>query len=275
MSQITEREFLTGQMYANQDPLAVRIHTHELYTQPPLDFNDWILAHAPWRGDETVLDIGCGSGAYIAPLCARLQRGGRLISGDLSLGMLRDVAAQTPPANVGLLNANVMHLPLPDACCDVALANHMLYHVPDIELALAQIRRVLRPGGRLLAATNAQDSLEEFFEQMRQACQTLGHAITLPPLPARTRFSLENGAPWLKAVFAHVERRTVYSDLVFPDAAPAVAYINSLRPVYAGQLPADLSWERLLAQVQRQIEDKIAAHGAFRVAKTTGVFIAC
>lgn len=270
----TDRKFLTTQMYANDDPLSVRIRTHELYTQPQVDFNAWVLDHIPWRGDEAVLDIGCGAGSYAEPVCSRLSQRGRLISGDLSMGMLQDVAAKPLPGGVILLNADVAHLPLPDACCDVALANHMLYHVPDIERAMVEIRRVLRPGGHLIAATNASDSMETFFDEVTAASQALGYPFEIPVSPLRVRFTLESGAASIEPFFERVERYILESALVFPKAAPALAYINSTRPVYEPQLPQGLTWEALMEQAERQIDAQVVAQGTYRVSKTTGVFVA-
>jgi SAM-dependent methyltransferase len=268
-----DQQSLSAQMYATEEPLVVRIRTHELYTQPQVDFTAWVLDHVPWRGDERVLDIGCGSGAYIEPVCQRLVKGGRLIAGDVSSGMLRDVASKPLPACAAILNADAMRFPLPDGCCDVVLANHMLYHVPHIEGAVAEIHRVLRPGGCLVAATNARDSMETFNTEMVEACHALGHSIDLPPSPA-LRFTLEDGRASLKPCFPDVERDIIESALVFSEAAPPVAYIDSMRHRYAPRLPDGLTWETLIEQVERQIRSRIAAQGEYRVAKTTGVFVA-
>ena len=110
--QYTDREHLTSRMYASKEPLAVRIETHKLYTRPKMDFVAWVLDHVSWRGNETVLDIGCGAGFYVEPLHHRLKHGGRLLLGDLSFGMLQDVVASSPLAE-NLFNGDAMHLPLP------------------------------------------------------------------------------------------------------------------------------------------------------------------
>jgi SAM-dependent methyltransferase len=269
----TNGEFLDKQMYGTDQGLAVRQRTHERYTQPQLDFVAWVVERISWRGDETVLDMGCGSGAYVGPVCARLTRGGRLLSADLSLDLLRDARSKfTGPPR--LINANAMSIPLPDACCDVVLANHMLFDVPLMERALAEMRRVLRRGGRLLAATNACDSMETFFTEMLTAAQALGHNWEIQLSPIRTRFALENGGAIIEPFFPGVTRDIVESCLVFPQAAPAVDYINSLRHVHAPRLPPGLEWEALIRQVARQIEAQVAQQGGYRVSKTTGVFVA-
>ena len=261
-------------MYTTAEPLTVRVRTHELYTQPKVDFIAWVLEHVPWRGDEQVLDIGCGAGVYIDPICQRLNRGGHLWAGDLSWGMLRDVADRPLPAHVALLNADAMRLPLPNECCDVVLANHMLYHVPQVERAIVEIHRVLRPGGHLLTATNARDSMQVFFTEITEASRVLGYPLEIPPVPARVRFTLENGGAFLRPRFPDASQDILKSALVFSGPAPPVAYINSLRHTYAPQLPEGLTWEMLIEQVEQQIRSTIAERGEYRVPKTAGVFIA-
>ncbi len=271
---ITDRKFLSTQMYSTDEALAVRRHTHKRYTQPQLDFIAWIVERISWRGDETVLDIGCGDGAYVEPVCARLTGEGRLLSADLSLGMLRDLNAKTLAGQPRMFNADAMSIPLPDACCDVVLANHMMFHVPLMEQALAEFHRVLRQGGHLLAATNARNSMETFVTEMLTAAQALGHDWEIPLAPAIRRFVLENGGAIIEPIFPNVKQDIVESYLAFSQAAPAVDYIHSLRHVYTPQLPQGLEWEALIQQVARQIEAQVAQQGEYRVPKATGVFVA-
>ena len=145
--------------------------------------------------------------------------------------MLRDLASRSLPENVTLVNADVLSLPLPDACYDVVLANHMLYEIEPIDRALVEIKRVLRPGGCLVAATNARHSMRAFFNEMMAASRALGYIMEIPPAPTQTCFTLENGRSWLAPHFPRLERHVLKSCLVFPTASlaakPAVAYVNS------------------------------------------------
>jgi ubiquinone/menaquinone biosynthesis C-methylase UbiE len=270
----TDQEHLTTQMYADDQPLEVRIRIHELYTRPEMDFAAWVLDHVRWRGDETVLDIGCGSGLYFEPLCERLTRGGRLLCGDLSLGMLRDAAARVILPLVSLFNGDAMHLPLPNCSCDVVLANHMLYHVPQIERAVAEVHRVLRPGGRLLAATNARDSMRGFLDLVETALRTLGYRLEIPDSPVITRFNLDNGRPFIESLFPNVQMHQFQAALVFPAVEPIIAYVNSMSHTLSRLLPDGLAWEQVLAAIAEQVASTIRRQGEYPVSKTTGVFAA-
>jgi len=156
----------------------------------------------------------------------------------------------------------------------VILANHMLYHVPDIQAAGNEINRSLRSGGYLIAATNGQKSMLRFLDEIRAACQNLGFELEIPPSPARINFTLENGADFLSPVFPDVKLYKFESSLVFSDAKPVVAYINSIQTLYKSQFPPELPWEAMLGQVERQVLAEIRTAGKYRVDKTTGIFIA-
>ncbi|HSK33882.1 MAG TPA: methyltransferase domain-containing protein [Propionicimonas sp.] len=99
------------------------------------------------QADETLLDVGTGAGAVAA---AVHRRGCAVIAVDPEADMLELAGVAAPGA--ALVRAALPFLPLPDASVDVVVANFVLNHVPDAGAAMAELRRVLRPGGRLGAS---------------------------------------------------------------------------------------------------------------------------
>lgn len=139
-----------------------------------------VLAGAPRR----VLEVGCGRGE----LAERLVHAGlEVVAGDQSERMVELTRARGVDACV----ADVQDLPFPDGAFDVAVANFMLYHVPDVDRALAELRRV---GGKLVAATNGVDQLKELWE-------LVGRDVS----DRRRLFMRETGADFLARHFANVE----------------------------------------------------------------------
>jgi SAM-dependent methyltransferase len=90
------------------------------------------------------LDAGTGAGAFARAL---RDRGARVLATDVSLAMLRYGAAQRAPAVAGDITA----LPLVRGCVHLAVAGFVLSHVDDPAAALAELGRVVRPGGQVLA----------------------------------------------------------------------------------------------------------------------------
>lgn len=276
MSQIspdlyTDRQHLTTAAYGDSANLMARVQIYD-YQQPPIDLAGWALAQVPWRGDEQVVDVGCGPGLYLRRLAER--QGLRLIGVDLSRGMLADLErgwdVRLPKPR--LLVADAQALPLPGASCDVALAMHMLYHVPDMARAARELRRVLRPGGVLLAVTNAEDHTRELHDVYNVALSRIAGQPAAQPKFSH-RFTLENGADLLRTAFQEVERRDVMSMLVVPEAEPVLCYFASTRATREPALPHDVTWDVITSVVERLVVERIAEDGAFHIRTHTGVFV--
>jgi arsenite methyltransferase len=103
-------------------------------------------------GGETVLDLACGQGTHTRRLAAAAGPAGLVVGADLSAPMLRRAARAVPAENTVFVRADAMDLPLRDGTVDALCCSLCLHLVPDLDTALAQIARVLRPGGRLAVA---------------------------------------------------------------------------------------------------------------------------
>ncbi|MGH7860183.1 MAG: class I SAM-dependent methyltransferase, partial [Candidatus Binatia bacterium] len=227
---------------------------------------DWALDRIPWDGVERVVDAGCGNGAYFGLLRRRIGTEGTILGCDLSQGMI--VSARHDGAVLAV--GDVQELPLPGSWADVVLSMHMLYHAPDVSRAVREVRRVLRPGGTLLAATNAGDHQGELDEAFRRVARIEG----ADPLRVSIgRFSLENGESILRSGFDDIYRVDLPTTLEVPDVDALVAYIDSTRSWREGLLPADLSWDECLARFGAFAEAEIARQGTFRITAHAGVFV--
>ncbi|HEV2369992.1 MAG TPA: class I SAM-dependent methyltransferase, partial [Acidimicrobiales bacterium] len=108
------------------------------------------------QAGERVLDLGCGGGRHAFE---SYRRGARVVPVDMSDGELKDVAAvlaameeagETAPGAVGTpVNGDAVHLPFPDASFDRIIAAEVLEHIPADTAAMAELARVLRPGGTM------------------------------------------------------------------------------------------------------------------------------
>lgn len=100
---------------------------------------------------QRLVDIGCGPGFYVAQLAATVGPAGHVTGVDPSDAMLAAAAARTAGlANVTLLSGEALSVPIEDGSVDGALSVQVLEYVPDVSDALLEVRRVLRPGGRVV-----------------------------------------------------------------------------------------------------------------------------
>jgi SAM-dependent methyltransferase len=176
-------------------------------------------------GMPDVLEVGCGTGAFAARLVEELP-GLALLAVDTSFRMVELTRERGVPAQV----QDVQQLLAPDASYDVVLAYSMLYHVPDLDRGLAEVRRVLRPGGRFVAVTVG----DEHTADLRRDAG--GEAVHLT-------FSRENGEEALLRHFDTVGRTDLETRAHFADRAAAMAYLDSSNEDVPWSLPED-GWPR-------------------------------
>jgi len=118
------------------------------------DFYD-VARRLDLLGGDTVLDLACGPGTLTRHLADGVGPGGLVVGADLSPAMLTRAARAVTADNTVFVRADAMSLPLRDAVVDAVSCSLCLHLVPDLDTALIEIARVLRPGGRLAAAVPA------------------------------------------------------------------------------------------------------------------------
>jgi ubiquinone/menaquinone biosynthesis C-methylase UbiE len=166
------------------------INIHNAYYERPAT-----LALAGDVAGRQILDAGCGSG----PLSAALRDRGAIVSGfDKSAAMLRLARKRLGP-DTDLRVTDLGHpLPYPDAAFDDVVASLVLHYLEDWTAPLAELRRVLRPGGRLIASVNhpilghplvrPDADYWATYEWSYPVCTSSGHSYVLAnwhrPLPA-------------------------------------------------------------------------------------------
>ena len=190
---------------------------------------------------KRVLEVGCGTGWF----AARVQRelGVEVVAIDQSDRMVELARAEGVDARVG----DVQALPFADSEFDCAAANWMLYHVPDLDRGVAELARVLRPGGRLVAITNGKDHLLELWRLVGAEDSRLSRDFA---------FGAENGEEILSRHFQQVEVRDAGGTVTITNRDAVTRYVGSME-----------AWKYLV--------DRVPEHVApFTARRSNVVFIA-
>jgi SAM-dependent methyltransferase len=198
---------LVRRQYETEAGLAVRREAQLRFREGP-DAFDEAFAAVEEATPTRVLEVGCGMGQFAERVAN--ETSADVVATDLSPRMVELARGRGLEARV----ADVEALPFGDGEFDCAVANAMLYHVGNLDRALAELSRVLEPGGRLVATTLGAGHMSELWELV---------GFRLPERP----FSRENGEEHLRRRFAHVERRDVDAMLIFPNGAAARRYVES------------------------------------------------
>jgi SAM-dependent methyltransferase len=143
-------------------PAAQRLYSDEELGVLPPSAVDWALGvgnpvrHADLQPGEIVLDVGCGAGIDTILAARAVGPTGRAIGLDLLEEMCERARGHAQEAGVAewteFVRGEMEDIPLPDASVDVVISNGVINLSPRKSRVLAEIRRVLRPGGRLSVA---------------------------------------------------------------------------------------------------------------------------
>lgn len=241
------------EQYRDSSSFRARVDLHARYSTNPVAWPEWIGGLLPLDECSSVLDVGCGPGYLWRS--RSLPPHTRIVATDLSFGMVSEARAQIITQRFAFATADAQTLPFADASFDLVVANHMLYHVPDLPAALREFVRVLRPGGRLLAATNGR----AHFKELRE---TLGIEWRYVDM-----FGLDNAAERLAPYFTDVVVERHPDSLMVPEVEPVMDYVRSMSTFWKPDAAR-------AAELRRVIEEAIATEGAYRISKDGGAVIA-
>lgn len=262
MEDMNRPEHVKGQ-YRDDANLSTRIKLHRKYSTSAVDFSTWLFAQYEFPAAARVLELGCGNAWQWEEHLRLLPRDCLLVLSDLSMGMA-EIAQKKFGAYPFVLaqRADIQDIPFPDGSFEVVIANHMLYHVPDLERALAEVRRVLKPGGRFYAATNGSGGMQA---HLHAALKEFNPA--LDAFDGTPSFCLQNGADLLRRHFGSVERRDFEDSLRVTRTQDLIDWLRSTITL-SGLSPHDFDGLFEYFEAIRQRE------GAIRIPKESGLFIA-
>ena len=255
------------QQYQTSANLNARIRLHAHFSTNSYGWLPWVFDQIEAPAQAQLLEIGCGPATLWVENRQRMPADWQITLTDQSAGMVQQAQTNLATSNQSFRYAQMdaQAVDFADASFDIVIANHMLYHVPDLPRALGEIRRVLKPGGRVYAATNGSDHMIELLTLIRH------YAPTLDYRSPEINFSLENGAEKLSPWFQPVELRYYEDGLAVTDANALLDYIFSMGSFTQIGLSDDTAQRAaLIAYVQQQMA---AQHDVLHIQKATGLFI--
>ncbi len=255
-----DQDYLLNEQYKDASNLNARIALHQRFSTNTENWYHWLFDHFNIPVGGHILELGSGSALLWKENLERIPADWQIRLSDLLAGMLGEASKNVGGATAFTSEVvDAQAIPFDAETFDAVIANHMLYHVPDQARALAEIRRVLKPGGRFYAATNGEGHLREID----------GFIMKVAPAAAdgsiASSFTLENGSELLSQQFSHVELYRFEDSLRITEVEPLIAYIRSTR---VGASLVNDQWDEL----RSLLEQEMARHGAIFVTKSTGLF---
>ena len=244
--------------YSTSNGLNTRIAFHDMYSTNKYGYGNWILSNYEISEGAKVLEVGCGTANMWVGHDDLIAKCKLLTLTDMSKGMLSTARENIGERkNVAYALADIQDIPFEDDSFDAVIANSMLYHVPNIECGIREVRRVLRNEGVFYCATygenNFTDVLADWFELDGESFRP------------NHNFTMQNGEQKLKEAFTNVEANFYEDSLHITNIDDLTDYLRSLVSFKAIiDLPSDRIHEILMRH---------SCNGTIELPKEYGMFV--
>ncbi|MCW8060501.1 class I SAM-dependent methyltransferase [Agrobacterium tumefaciens] len=252
-----------AKQYSDSQKLAARARLNSQYTIAETGWFPWIARQLPLSAGDHVLDIGCGPGWFWEAAAGDFPAKLALTLSDLSAGMVQEAVARCRPLPFGAITgrqADATALPFEDNCFDAVIAMHMLYHLPAPSKGIAEMYRVLKPGGFLAVTTNGAGNMGELY--------ALTTVFGSPPVdPSGAAFGYDNAERIMQGQFGNVALTQHPARLRVTDPEDVFLALTSYPP-------GDAADEVQLTEFRHAITAAFqAGNGVLEIGKESGLFI--
>lgn len=259
--------YLKETQYKDSSNLDARAELHRRFSTAVFNWHEWAFEQLNIQPNSRILECGCGPGWLWRENLERIPAGCSITLTDLSAGMVAEAESAITEAEAALADsdhdftfkiANIEELPFADGEFDIIVGNHMLYHVPDLDKGLGEVRRVLAENGRFHTATNGATHMQE-LRALRDMAQTVRWNLS---------FRLENGRELLAPHFNDIRLDLFEDSLEVTEVEPLMNYILSMKQADSAD------WEEGVRQARQEVERVIGENGRFHITKSSGLFSA-
>ena len=212
---------IVAKQYESGKNLSTRISIHEKYSVNKLGFNNWIFNQYELRDGIRVLELGCGAGVIWKDNIDKLPEDISLILTDFSEGMINEAMSNIDEnSNIKYMQVDIQNIPYEDKSFDIVIANMMLYHVPNLNQGLSEVKRVLKDNGIFYCATYGENGIAEYLQEILKEYGVQKNTNKV--------FTLQNGKDILYRYFDNVEKRIYEDHLEVTNGEDLVDYMVSL-----------------------------------------------
>lgn len=257
MSNMNDASIVKRQ-YATLNNLNTRISIHDKYSTNKIGFRNWIVSNYRIDKGMKVLELGCGTGDMWKNRDSLINLCSQLVLSDFSEGMVESTKNNVGEySNVEYKVIDIQEIPYEDETFDAVIANMMLYHVPNMEKGLGEVRRVLKRGGCFYCATYGEHGIVEYISKI--------FSVRGVEDNTNKNFTLQNGYKILNKVFSSVEKLDYIDSLAVTNIDDMIEYIYSLSSM--------TSLNSMPKQVIKDALMKNTTNGILNVPKEYGMFI--
>ncbi len=234
------------------------------YGSNPESLPKWIFSKIQLQENERILELGCGTGHLWLENYRNVPSTCSIVLSDFSQKMLtkaeENLSSLNLPISFKIIDAE--KIPYGNQKFDVVIGCHMLYHIPNIEKALIEISRVLKPSGRFISSTISQHHIRELKDFLSEFGLYSEEKLNL-----FSEFRNETGRDVLKPYFTEISFEEYINHVNITTLAPLIKYIESMYP--KKKYP---NFQEVKPQLENAITNILEKNYKFEITGIVGLF---
>lgn len=256
------KEYLKEKQYKQSQYLEARIAIHKKFSTNPESLHTWVWDRIHIQKPVKILDIGCGTAEFWKENYNKLPSGSFLVLTDFSEGMLAKAKKSVTGVHIAFEVADIDRLPYPDESFDVVMAHHVVYHAEKKDIALSELKRVLKSDGCVTITTNSNKHMLNIYEMGRSLDRNF------PMDRIIDSFTEEIADELLPRYFRNIEKHVQEDFLKVTDEDTLIHYVAS------GVEPRNIELRSDFYDRYREgVRNEMKAKGFFGIPKRSPLFI--
>lgn len=252
--------------YKDASNLKARINIHDKFSTNKEGWMEWFFKKLPLASTCKILELGCGDGSLWVKNYKKIPKDWEIHITDFSEGMLEDAKSNIKD-NFERFNFKVEdaeNISYEDESFDIVIANHMLYHLKDIDKALKEMKRVLKKDGYIFISTVGQNHMKEMREFLSMVDKGI---LEVESFNLTKKFQIENGICILSKFFEDVQCNRYIDNLKITEKQALIEYILSMESTIVKKLS-----EKNLMKLDKILDRECLNKGYIYITKDTGYF---
>jgi ubiquinone/menaquinone biosynthesis C-methylase UbiE len=247
------------EMYIKNNTLSKRQNLHDKYSVNKYGWHNWVFDQYEIKENINILELGSGSGTTWIGKENKIPLNVNIILSDISPLMIEKLEEKFNGCNnFSFEIIDIQNILFGNEVFDIVIANHMLYHVPDIKKGLFEIKRVLKKDGVLYTTTLGENSLIELQDIYKEYKNEFKFQYT-----KNCSFTMENGENILKSQFNNIKKIFYIDSLEVTDINDLMEYIISYNKIN----------KDIYNKIYENIKNKFNENNIFKIRKEQGMFI--
>ena len=255
------------------DDLAKRINIHTQFGSRDID--QWMLEILDLKPGIKILDVGCGSGKQCFSFYHHLNGEVEITGTDVSESLLDDARSKNQAINdvidFKFLDFN-QPFDLPENHYDLISACFAIYYAQNIPFTLAEMHRLLVPGGRLFTTGPMPSNKQLFYEIIKEAT-----GKPIPPMPGSSRYASRIYGT-MQDLFSKTEQHIFENPLTFEAVEPFMIYTRASmsedRKLWNSLFQTHEEFEHIMTAIEKTAQKFLERDGKLVMTKVVGGFIA-